>query len=57
MKRTDWYPGEIEPVHVGYYQCRCCLKLLYWDGYRWMSSEHCGLPLLNQRFEWRGVKK
>lgn len=49
-KVTDWFPHDVNPVHVGKYEVRnsrwlhgnCKAKLIgrfrYWDGKRWMRA-------------------
>lgn len=37
--RTDWYPATIDPVRIGWYECRYydydIPQLYWWDGFLW----------------------
>ena len=66
MKLTQWFPGDVKPVHIGVYERRLTKYLYYsrWDGEKWyylrdtvdeaasqiIDSAHQNLP-------WRGVLK
>ena len=67
MKLTEWFPAEIEPVHVGVYQTRRYRGeegewFQLWNGQDWglsslnillaSGSEHDGAF---QDVEWRGL--
>lgn len=57
-KLTEWYPPEIKPVHVGYYQRRYVFGLLYkewWTGQKWTSSTTDTTPCTCQHLPWRGL--
>jgi hypothetical protein len=54
---TDWFPGEVKPVRVGWWerkipfsfdlQSGCMTTRTYWDGSKW-DSQYQSLP-------WRGL--
>lgn len=61
MKKTDWFPPEIKPVHVGGYESiPSRAASVYadlrarWDGkcWRWVNS---GKKCLIQSRKWRGL--
>jgi hypothetical protein len=62
MKKTDWFPPEIKPVHVGLYQCKyeesgawiTSSYLWKWDGLVWRFEDTNQL-CLEQNRKWRGL--
>ena len=60
MGTTEWYPPEIKPVRVGWYEAAAhdCGWLyewrVWWDGRVWRDSPN-GWELCNQRQSWRGL--
>ena len=71
MKLTQWFPGDVKPVHVGVYERRLkgTTTVFYsrWDGEKWWSlrrtvtGANTVLPVLRfsdyQNLPWRGVLK
>jgi hypothetical protein len=70
MKRTDWFPASIKPVHKGVYETRfliesCSLTLSglsVWDGMQWSTQSNKEARCFfddeaRQDKEWRGVAK
>ena len=69
-KYTDWYPAEVKPVHVGFYQRRYAEHEFeiyepaqipdYWDGKRWLlnwNGNISGEIQLLTSLPWRGLKE
>jgi hypothetical protein len=60
MEKTDFFPPEIKPVHIGRYESQIFDAgwiydwFVWWDGARWRDSEN-GWALLDQNIEWRGL--
>jgi hypothetical protein len=59
--KTDWFPPNIKPVHVGWYESDY-IKLhgnvsawskLYWDGQNWLWGPNGNLCMFKHRW-WRG---
>lgn len=45
QKLTPWFPADVKPVHVGWYQCKYGSQVpvwRYWDGADWLMSYGCG---------------
>ena len=68
MKLTQWFPGDVKPVHVGVYERRLKFKtnVYYsrWDGENWLfmcgtvdKAAHQIFDSGYQSLPWRGVKK
>lgn len=55
MKLTDWYKSWQKPVRKGFYQCKCCNDMFYWNGKFW-TSDPCDKSDWGMG-EWRGVAK
>ncbi|RJF99045.1 hypothetical protein [Noviherbaspirillum saxi] len=61
LAKTDWFPAEIMPVHVGPYEVRMPLRsveminMAAWDGKKWCDPIN-GRECYFQRVEWRGIK-
>jgi hypothetical protein len=55
LKYTPWYSGDIHPVRTGYYQCKDCMDLHYWNGKEWLLEPDSQL-VIDVTF-WRGVRK
>lgn len=58
-KLTDWFPPEVKPVHVGFYESIAFrhydeLFILYWDGTEWLLKDLTESCLVQDR-EWRGL--
>ena len=55
-KRTGWYPPEVKPVRVGWYERYWCgLKTLYWwDGVCWRYEPESERSHY-QHLPWRGL--
>lgn len=54
-KLSPWYPPEIKPVYVGFFDCRECGFRHFWNGAHWLSSDGpFSMPYLG-RFHWRGL--
>ena len=55
MKLTPWYPPEVKPVRVGWYDCEVCTENRHlWDGWCWKSSKYSH-GQLTVGFRWRGL--
>lgn len=56
---TEWFPPEITPVHVGWYEVAGFpehIHMLYWDGIKWMQLiPWDGFHLAYCEFGWRGL--
>ena len=69
MKLTQWFPGDVKPVHVGVYERRLKFKtgVYYsqWDGEKWLrlhltvedAAASAGALSVYQNLPWRGVLK
>lgn len=67
MKLTDWYNGNIKPVHIGVYERKSNHGLnaySYWDGNHWKmfgatplnaEESQCGDNSVFQTLPWRGI--
>jgi hypothetical protein len=56
---TEWYPPEIKPVRVGWYESTPWLKYgdgdrNWWNGRQWIWFEK-GYPCSEQSRHWRGL--
>lgn len=53
MNLTDWYPGSVNPVHVGVYECTWPNDHInffnFWDGKQW----HWGASSISRAYEIR----
>jgi hypothetical protein len=45
MKKTQWFPADVKPVHIGVYECerweqgfRMVKRKLHWSGAGWSYS-------------------
>jgi hypothetical protein len=65
---TDWYPPEVDPVHVGFYsrqygdgsdQDPGILRPDYWDGKAWRYAQDCEVTgdITLCRRPWRGLSE
>ena len=59
VQLTDWYPPEIKPVRVGWFEA-CVFDagwvyewLVVWDGRHWRDKY--GMTLIDQNITWRGL--
>ena len=67
MQTTEWYPAEIKPVHVGWYECRYddyyskAIYKYWFDGTFWFlgpNSRKLVYGNVNTQGEtWRGLKE
>ena len=69
MKLTQWFPGDVKPVHIGVYERRLKFKTYVyysrWNGERWQwlhwtvedAAASAGAPSVYQNLPWRGVLK
>ncbi len=69
MKLTQWFPGDVKPVHVGVYERRLKFRagVYYsqWDGEKWLrlhwtvegAAALAGALSVYQSLPWRGVLK
>lgn len=65
MKTTDWFPADVRPAHVGYYEVCYAddatgTEFLYWSGERWQYKENLEqAPLwgFSREESWRGLAK
>lgn len=43
MEKTEWYPSSIDPLWIGWYQCKYIYVdqpvMLYWNGLHWALGE------------------
>jgi hypothetical protein len=60
---TDWYPGSVDPVHVGHYETQRAPPLawpfpteamLEWTGKKWLDIDG---KVVKQIAQWRGLKE
>ena len=59
MKLTPWYPAEIKPVRVGYYDCELCHskgneRRHFWNGTNWYRDNSLQCNMLTMK-GWRGL--
>lgn len=72
MEYTDWYPADVKPVHVGFYQRKYAGDEFetyepaqmpdYWDGEKWLvawNGNVMGAPIMrcSAYLPWRGLKE
>jgi hypothetical protein len=59
MTRTEWFAGDVRPVHVGLYERNYHNDLVnspdYWDGEYWRYCAASGIVAAMQRRPWRGL--
>jgi hypothetical protein len=68
MTKTEWFPREVLPVHVGYYERKYCefsvasespIAPDYWDGEQWLICTWRGIDGTTVRGDpvlpWRGL--
>jgi hypothetical protein len=71
MKKTEWFPANIYPVHVGFYETSRNhvakeaegIHKLYWNGEKWQYAYDCGECFKGERAimyasdgdKWRGL--
>jgi len=58
---TDWFPPAYRPQHAGEYEIapemhENTVKKAIWNGAIWLDID-TGVPLINQKWLWRGAKK
>jgi hypothetical protein len=60
---TDWYPGSVDPVHVGHYETQVAPPLawpfpteamLEWTGKKWLDIDG---KVVKRVAQWRGLKE
>ena len=56
MKLTKWYKANQKPVRIGYYECRCCNNLFYWNGKNFVSNNFSDFDTVLIK-GWRGIDK
>lgn len=62
MEKTDWFPPEIKPVHVGMYETSffdagwVYEVHVWWNGRQWLDCEQ-GWALIDQNVTWRGLRE
>jgi hypothetical protein len=63
LETTDWYPGSVDPVHVGHYETQVAPPkawpfpseaMLQWTGKKWLDID--GNPV-ERVAQWRGLKE
>lgn len=57
LKITDWYPGTVKPVRIGWYEVKTTMyngRMRYWNGACWMDSCLC-CKCFDQEKPWRGL--
>jgi hypothetical protein len=63
LETTDWYPGSVDPVHVGHYETQRAPPLawpfpseamLEWTGKKWLDIDG---KVVKQIAQWRGLKE
>jgi hypothetical protein len=62
---TDWFPGDVDPVHTGLYlrewdDPRLAAEPDFFDGKRWFcvhEGVQSKLPAFNQHRRWRGLRE
>jgi hypothetical protein len=63
LETTDWYPGSVDPVHVGHYETQVAPPLawpfpseamLEWTGKKWLDIDG---KVVKQIAQWRGLKE
>ena len=55
MKLTDWYEFWQNPVRKGFYQCKCCENMFYWNGKFWTTAPWD--KYVEHIEGWRGIAK
>lgn len=60
MKKTDWYPGDLRPVRVGWYEVKNHFvsrrpQKFFWDGYVWRANPIAQYHYSFQKHAWRGL--
>ena len=57
---TEWFPADVKPVHVGWYECEL-YDYLWWNGLFWSmrhddsSMQYVDDPCVEQHRVWRGL--
>jgi hypothetical protein len=63
LETTDWYPGSVDPVHVGHYETQVAPPLawpfpteamLEWTGKRWLDIDG---NVVKRVAQWRGLRE
>jgi hypothetical protein len=63
LETTDWYPGSVDPVHVGHYETQVAPPLawpfpseamLEWTGKKWLDIDG---KVVKRIAQWRGLKE
>lgn len=58
---TPWFPAEVKPVHVGFYQASIFAHeegpIMWWTGkeWEWVDEDGIASPASQDRF-WRGLR-
>jgi hypothetical protein len=67
MKKSEWFPGSLLPVHVGVYETEPGLDgqpwFQHWNGKFWSIAKRsaweaesvAGIHSMHQRDQWRGL--
>ena len=60
LKKTEWYPADVNPVRVGRYEAKDPEHLNWpfaeyanWDGKKWVNDEGKKIKIAS----WRGLKE
>jgi hypothetical protein len=63
LETTDWYPGSVNPVHVGHYETQVAPPrswpfpseaMMEWTGKKWLDTDG---KVVKQVAQWRGLKE
>jgi len=63
LETTDWYPGSVNPVHVGHYETQVAPPrawpfpseaMMEWTGKKWVDIDG---KVVKQVAQWRGLKE
>lgn len=64
LELTDWYPPEVKPVRVGFYQRKYISAAAletpdYWNGKKWFVCPGPGMLTFEARaaLQWRGLAR
>lgn len=61
VRYTEWFPADVKPVHVGWYECQLMGYLWWWNGEFWSmrqddsSMQYADEPCGDQNRVWRGL--
>jgi hypothetical protein len=61
MEKTKYSPWfktiKNRPIRQGFYQCKCCHSMFWWNGFTWCFGKNSLTAELNEVQYWRGIIK